>query len=86
VSPDTLTAGSVASLGLHKGAAQVYGIKLKGWPAWLMHRTYHWSRMPTTNKKVRVGLDWALALFFTRDIASLGSLEHPREEFERASR
>jgi NADH dehydrogenase len=79
-------AGSVASLGLHKGAAQVYGIKLKGWPAWVMHRTYHWSRMPTTNKKVRVGLDWALALFFTRDIASLGSLEHPREEFERASR
>src|SRR3954466_10441655 len=25
-------AGSVASLGLHKGVAQVYGVKLKGWP------------------------------------------------------
>ncbi|HZI98872.1 MAG TPA: FAD-dependent oxidoreductase, partial [Actinomycetales bacterium] len=25
--------GSVASLGLHKGVAQVYGIKLTGWPA-----------------------------------------------------
>ena len=34
-------AGSVASLGLHKGVAQVYGIKLRGWPAWVMHRTYH---------------------------------------------
>ena len=32
-------AGSVASLGLHKGVAQVYGVKLKGWPAWFMHRT-----------------------------------------------
>ena len=31
--------GSVASLGLHKGVAQVYGIKLKGFPAWFMHRT-----------------------------------------------
>ncbi len=78
-------AGSVASLGLHQGAAQVYGIKLKGWPAWFMHRSYHLSRMPTTSKKVRVVLDWTLALFFTRDITSLGSLEHPREEFERAS-
>ncbi|MEP6666285.1 MAG: NAD(P)/FAD-dependent oxidoreductase, partial [Nocardioidaceae bacterium] len=33
--------GSVASLGLHKGVAQVYGVKLKGFPAWFMHRTYH---------------------------------------------
>src|SRR5206468_12922222 len=26
--------GSVASLGLYKGVAQVYGIKVKGFPAW----------------------------------------------------
>jgi NADH dehydrogenase len=25
-------AGSVASLGLHKGVAQIYGVKLRGWP------------------------------------------------------
>ncbi|MPZ96656.1 MAG: NAD(P)/FAD-dependent oxidoreductase [Propionibacteriales bacterium] len=78
--------GSVASLGLHKGVAQVYGVKLKGWPAWFMHRTYHMSRMPTLNKKVRVVLDWTLALFFRREVVSLGSLQQPREEFERASR
>ena len=46
--------GSVASLGLHKGVAQVYGVKLRGFPAWFMHRTYHLSRMPTFNSKVRV--------------------------------
>ena len=40
-------AGSVASLGLYQGVAQVYGVKLKGFPAWFMHRTYHMSRMPT---------------------------------------
>ena len=39
--------GSVASLGLHKGVAQVYGVKLRGFPAWFMHRTYHVSRVPT---------------------------------------
>jgi NADH dehydrogenase len=77
--------GSVASLGLHKGVAQVYGIKLRGFPAWFMHRTYHMSRMPTFNKKVRVVLDWTLALFFKRDIVALGSLHHPRDDFDRAN-
>ena len=79
-------AGSVASLGLHKGVAQVYGIKLRGWPAWFMHRTYHLSRVPTFNRKVRVAADWTLALFFHREIVSLGALQHPRDEFELASK
>ena len=51
-------AGSVASLGLHKGVAEVYGIKLRGMPAWWMHRTYHLARVPTFNRKVRVVTDW----------------------------
>ena len=79
-------AGSVASLGLHKGVAQVYGIKLRGWPAWVMHRTYHLMRVPTFNRKVRVAADWTLALFFHREIVSLGALQNPREEFEHASK
>lgn len=79
-------AGSVASLGLHKGVAQIYGIKLRGWPAWFMHRTYHVSRVPTLNRKVRVVLDWTLALFFRRDVVSLGSLQRPRDEFSEATR
>ena len=49
-----------------------------------MHRTYHMSRMPTFNKKVRVVLDWTLALFFRRDVVSLGALHHPHDDFDRA--
>ncbi|HEY5050171.1 MAG TPA: NAD(P)/FAD-dependent oxidoreductase [Acidothermaceae bacterium] len=79
-------AGSVASLGLHKGVAQVYGVKLRGWPAWFMHRTYHLSRVPTFNRKVRVAADWTLALFFHREIVSLGALQNPRDEFELATK
>ncbi|GAB3960545.1 NAD(P)/FAD-dependent oxidoreductase [Streptomyces sparsus] len=78
-------AGSVASLGLHKGVARVYGRKLKGYPAWLMHRVYHLSRVPTFNRKARVLAEWTLAGFFKREIVSLGSLEHPRAEFEMAA-
>jgi NADH dehydrogenase len=75
-------AGSVASLGLYKGVAEVYGVKLRGLPAWFMHRTYHMSRMPTTNRKIRVIADWSLALLFRREIVSLGEFENPRKAFE----
>ncbi|MGW6743363.1 NAD(P)/FAD-dependent oxidoreductase [Streptomyces sp. NPDC055025] len=78
-------AGSVASLGLHKGVAHVYGRKLKGFPAWLMHRVYHLSRVPTFNRKARVLAEWTLSGLFKREIVSLGSLEHPRAEFELAA-
>lgn len=78
-------AGSVASLGLHKGVAYIYGRKLKGYPAWLMHRAYHLSRVPTFNRKMRVLAEWTLSGLFKREIVSLGSLEHPRAEFELAA-
>ncbi|MCM2580556.1 FAD-dependent oxidoreductase [Streptomyces sp. MTZ3.1] len=77
--------GSVASLGLHKGVAHVYGRKLKGYPAWFMHRAYHLSRIPTFNRKARVLAEWTLSGLFKREIVSLGSLEHPRAEFELAA-
>ncbi|MFF0466641.1 NAD(P)/FAD-dependent oxidoreductase [Micromonospora zamorensis] len=77
--------GSVASLGLHKGVAQVYGIKMTGWPAWVMHRTYHMSRIPSFNRKVRVVVDWSLAFFLKREVVALGQLHDPREEFVEAS-
>ena len=78
-------AGSVASLGLHKGVAQVYGIKLTGLPAWFMHRTYHMSRIPSFNRKVRVIVDWTLAFFLKREVVALGQLHDPREEFIEAT-
>jgi NADH dehydrogenase len=74
-------AGSVASLGLHQGVAQVYGIKVRGWPAWFLHRTYHMTRIPTLNRKIRVVVDWTLALVLKREVISLAQLHQPREVF-----
>jgi NADH dehydrogenase len=78
-------AGSVASLGLHKGVAHIYGRKLRGYPAWFLHRAYHLSRLPTFNRKARVLAEWILAGLFKREIVSLGSLENPRAEFALAA-
>ncbi len=77
--------GSVASLGLYRGVAELYGIKIRGPIAWFLHRTYHLSRVPTFNRKVRVLADWTAALFFPREVVSLGQLQSPRNDFERAS-
>jgi NADH dehydrogenase len=77
--------GSVASLGLYRGVAELYGIKVRGFPAWFIHRTYHVSRMPTLNRKIRVLADWTQALLFRREVVSLGQLQMPREVFRDAA-
>ncbi|QDB78332.1 NAD(P)/FAD-dependent oxidoreductase [Georgenia sp. 311] len=77
--------GTVASLGLGKGVANVFGVKLRGPVAWFMHRTYHMWAMPTFNRKVRIVLDWTTALFFRRELVALGSLQSPRASFVAAA-
>ncbi|MET0740231.1 MAG: FAD-dependent oxidoreductase, partial [Candidatus Nanopelagicales bacterium] len=77
--------GSVASLGLYKGVAQVYGVKVRGFLAWWMHRTYHVSRVPTFSRKSQVVADWTLALLFRRDVVSLWSMHEPFREFQIAT-
>ncbi|WP_243789966.1 NAD(P)/FAD-dependent oxidoreductase [Saccharopolyspora gloriosae] len=78
-------AGSVAGLGLYKGVADVYGFKAKGFIAWFMHRTYHVSRMPTFNRKMRIVIDWTLAFLFKREAVSMGQIQDPKADFERAA-
>ncbi|GAA1453392.1 NAD(P)/FAD-dependent oxidoreductase [Nocardiopsis tropica] len=79
--------GAVAGLGLHKGAAQLFGvIKLNGRLAWYAHRAYHLFAVPTFNRKMRVLSDWTLALFLRRDFAALPEMAEPRQAFEEASR
>jgi NADH dehydrogenase len=77
--------GALVSLGRYKGVARVFGVRLRGFPAWFLHRTYHLSRIPTVNRKIRVMMDWTVALFFRRDVVQLGSLQRPHEPFSRAA-
>lgn len=77
--------GTIASLGRYKGVARVLGVRLRGFPAWFTHRSYHLLRIPTFNRKVRIMMDWTVGLFFPRDVTQLGSLQHPRQPFEDAA-
>jgi len=72
------TLGQVATLGRHRGIADVFGIHLRGFPGWWVTRTYHLFQLPLFSRKLRVVADWTVALFFRRDIAELSLLGHPR--------
>ena len=69
--------GQVATLGRHKGIAEVLGLRLHGFLGWFVTRSYHLYQLPLVSRKVRVVVDWTVALFFRRDIAELGQLGHP---------
>ncbi|MGH2680079.1 MAG: NAD(P)/FAD-dependent oxidoreductase [Actinomycetota bacterium] len=77
--------GGVCSLGRYKGVANVKGVRFKGVVGWFLHRSYHLLAMPTWTRRVKIAMDWTVALLFPRDLAQLGSLADPREPFERAS-
>jgi NADH dehydrogenase len=78
--------GVVASLGLYKGVAELFGfLKLRGPLAWLAHRGYHVMAMPTGNRKFRIMVGWVGQFLMGREIVSLGSLHDPRDEFRKAS-
>jgi NADH dehydrogenase len=69
--------GQVATLGRHKGIADVLGLRLRGFLGWFVTRTYHLYQLPLLTRKLRVVTDWTVSLFFRRDIAELGMLGHP---------
>jgi NADH dehydrogenase len=78
--------GVVASLGLYKGVAELFGfIKLRGFLAWVAHRGYHVMAMPTGNRKIRILIGWVGQFLMGRELVSLGSLHDPRQEFRNAS-
>jgi NADH dehydrogenase len=70
--------GQVATLGRYRGIADVMGVRLRGFPGWFVTRSYHLYQLPLVSRKLRVVVDWTVALLFRRDIAELGTLGHPR--------
>jgi NADH:ubiquinone reductase (H+-translocating) len=69
--------GQVATLGRYKGIADVFGVRIRGFPGWFVTRSYHLYQLPLLMRKLRVVVDWTTSLFFRRDIAELSGLGHP---------
>jgi NADH dehydrogenase len=69
--------GQVATLGRYKGIADVLGLRLRGFLGWFVTRSYHLYQLPLTQRRLRVVVDWTVALLFRRDIVELSMLGHP---------
>ena len=69
------TLGLLASIGRRTGVARILGINFSGFVAWWLWRTIYLLKLPRTEKKLRVALDWTLDVFFSKDLVQY---LHPR--------
>ncbi len=74
--------GTMASLGHTRGVALVFGMRLTGFLAWWVRRTYYLFQMPRWDRRLRIVLDWTVALFFRPDITKV-ELRVEREQVRR---
>jgi NADH:ubiquinone reductase (H+-translocating) len=75
--------GTMASLGHTRAVARAFGVRLTGFPAWWLRRTYYLFQMPRWDRRLRIVLDWTVALFFRPDITRV-ELRVEREQVRQA--
>ena len=62
----------MAEIGKRTGVAILFGrIRLHGFLAWWLWRTYYLANLPTSKKKLKVMGDWTSNLFFKPDVAMI---------------
>ena len=71
-------AGQLSSIGHNKAVAEIYGIRISGFVAWLLWRGVYLLKIPTFARKVRIFFAWNWEMLFPADIANLN--------FERTNR
>ena len=64
--------GQLSTIGHNKAVAEMFGIKLSGFIAWLLWRGVYLLKIPTLSRKSRLFLEWNWAMFFPPDISHLG--------------
>jgi NADH dehydrogenase len=75
--------GTMASLGHTRAVARGAGVRLTGFAAWWVRRTYYLFQMPQWDRRLRIVLDWTVALFFRPDITKV-ELRVEREQVRQA--
>jgi len=65
------TLGMMGSLGHSKAFGQLLKVRLRGFPAWFVRRTYYLLQMPGWGRRLRIMIDWTFALLFRPDIVKI---------------
>ena len=78
---DYKTKGIMAEIGKRTGVAILFNkIKLHGFIAWWLWRTYYLANLPTTRKKFKVLGDWISDLMFKPDVSMITRQEKENME------
>jgi NADH:ubiquinone reductase (H+-translocating) len=72
--------GTMAAFGHTRAAADVRGLSLTGFVAWWMRRTYYLFQMPRWDTRLRIALDWTIALFFRPDLTKVDLADEHEQE------
>lgn len=64
--------GMMATIGNKAGVASFMGHSITGVLAWMIWRTYYLSHLPTFESKIKIGIGWAINLFFGTDLSLIG--------------
>ena len=70
--------GQFAAIGNRRAVATLFGTRFSGFIAWLMWRGAYLMMLPRLERKIRVFLQWALELCFSRDTVQLLTAESVR--------
>ncbi|NCU19530.1 cyclic nucleotide-binding domain-containing protein [Candidatus Falkowbacteria bacterium] len=63
--------GALASLGARRGVAEVMGLQLTGFPAWLLWRFYYLAFLPGITTRIQVLLNWFMDGLSPRSVVQL---------------
>jgi NADH dehydrogenase len=67
--------GQLAAIGRRTGVARIFGLKFSGVVGWVLWRSVYLMKLPRLEKKLRVGLQWALDVIFERDLGQYLTLQ-----------
>jgi NADH dehydrogenase len=66
--------GQLATIGRRTGVARMFGLKFSGTVGWILWRIVYLMKLPRFEKKLRVGLQWALDVVFEHDLGQYVTL------------
>ena len=65
--------GQLCSIGGYQAVAEMFGMRISGFLAWLLWRGVYLVKLPTWSRRIKVGLDWAWDVLFPRDLSFLNT-------------
>jgi NADH dehydrogenase len=65
--------GQLCSIGGYEAVAEMLGVHVSGFLAWLMWRGVYLFKLPTWSRRIKVAFDWSWDVLFPRDLGFLNT-------------